>query len=521
MPRKKVQNGNGQGFAPIDPELAKKRQEESERMKAQEEPNASEIYYSSNREAKVRMLSVYLYKTIFGKTTPETEKEFQEAIKDPESKELLEQVADKTKSWEAAKELMDSPHLQGAVFGDLVEKDVEKSRETFINDQLDRIEFNEKEAAFRKKQGELKDLDKRIDDAVNKATDVRLDNAIRSGLDLQLDHAINKVAQTEAQQLRNGMDHMKQLSEDAGKCYMMIHNVDYFMLGLGSPEFKQMKETVNDVYNYTDEVYAKTSPAIDYRKAAILLEKQAKAISAVNAYLEKKYEDFNEDPFRRNDPARQKREQPRIAAAIETLALLEKSQAELQKVVREGEMDLRDQLMKKLAADDHARKNPNLSEEGYRHSIARSLDMIVNLNGKAWQDEDTARASSIYNRHLKDADHKYTYAEEKKLMDPKMSNLSNAIKAADEQYQKTGKRLTNEDLWKIAQEQYGCTKDVKPLKVMTDSRIKEEKNGLVKDLVSWQVKKKHNLTKLYDDADKRAMQREQKKVQQKQSGKGL
>ena len=181
----------------------------------------------------------------------------------------------------------------------------------------------------------------------------------------------------------------------------------------------------------------------------------------------------------------------------------------------------RRQLEDRLKKEEEKRLDPNISPEEYRKSVAISLDMITNLTGRCWNNENPEDAAAIYQRHLRDANKVYDKKEVDKLLDQTYSPIKSAIDMAESQYQKDKKPLTNEDLWNIANKKYNTKKEVAPLKLYSEKQFADHKTKLMKDLFSYQTKRRCRLEHLYDEADKRAVKREESmKAQKAQKGRG-
>ena len=100
----------------------------------------------------------------------------------------------------------------------------------------------------------------------------------------------------------------------------LINEVDFMMLGKGSKEFREMKDKVKLLATMA-EAGAKNKEINPYYYCAV----QEMTINAMEAYLERKEGQFGLDPSRKNDPKRQKREQPRIRNTIKALGILRNS----------------------------------------------------------------------------------------------------------------------------------------------------------------------------------------------------
>ena len=104
-----------------------------------------------------------------------------------------------------------------------------------------------------------------------------------------------------------------------------VDSVDFNLAGKGSKQFDDMKKSVNEFRRFVAEDYQSDPRGnISPEQHKALLSKTQDAIKKIKSYLDYKDHQFKEDPARRNDPKRQKREQPRILKNIEMLQELEK-----------------------------------------------------------------------------------------------------------------------------------------------------------------------------------------------------
>ena len=160
--------------------------------------------------------------------------------------------------------------------------------------------------------------------------------------------------------------------EVAGNLYEKIKKVDFNMLGKGSPQFKEMKESLKNLKDYSNK------PGFD---PATYYDMQRTAMDKVAAYLDKKKSDFDLGKSNRNDPSKQKREQPRIQAATEIFGELESSFAAGRNAVIENERDrAKATLTATLGAEASMRTQGRLNDNELKKSVIASAAILVAMN---------------------------------------------------------------------------------------------------------------------------------------------
>ncbi|MBP5304726.1 MAG: hypothetical protein J6Z02_02660 [Lachnospiraceae bacterium] len=226
-----------------------------------------------------------------------------------------------------------------------------------------------------------------------------------------------------------------------------IKAVDFKMFGRGSDEFSKIVDDLKQLKEYSDRhQHADEKGRIKTDTLLEIHEKESAVIGKLEAYLNRKEEQFKKDPSRRDDPSKQKREQPRIRAAIDILADMKKTQAERTNlIVNSMQESVRPKLEKMLAKEEQIRQKEGVSHDDYVKSTYRSLNIIQNLDGNNW--------TPAPNESLKDYCKKIQfYANEKnydkskaQIMEDKNNPGRNVLKAANRMF-KEGEKLTNDQL---------------------------------------------------------------------------
>ena len=178
----------------------------------------------------------------------------------------------------------------------------------------------------------------------------------------------------------------------------MIHSVDFNMLHLGSQEFRDMKTKVAQL-----KVFAERNMSGEYVRTPDLakyMDLHAAALAAVKRYLDHKLDDFHEEPRRRNSPKHQKREQPRIVIATTLLSEMRRFQIlGMGAFLQVKKQTVMKALEQRLADEDELRSKEEVSKGIFTRSIARSIELISNLNGADWEARN-AETCEMLNKRL-------------------------------------------------------------------------------------------------------------------------
>lgn len=163
--------------------------------------------------------------------------------------------------------------------------------------------------------------------------------------------------------------------EETGQLKSLIDEVDFMMFGKGSDEFRKMKDSVKLLDN--------VAKAMERGRGDITLAQycacQEQAIQAMEAYLERKQGQFMQDPARKDDSARKKREQPRIKNTIKALGILRNSFERNKGIFVD---DIRDQYRKKINGDlkNTMRAISKAKDEEYLPNVLVAIDQVYKLD---------------------------------------------------------------------------------------------------------------------------------------------
>ena len=111
-------------------------------------------------------------------------------------------------------------------------------------------------------------------------------------------------------------------NKEGEEFYNGIKSVDFNLLGKGSPQFRAMKDSLKALSSRAKIDYHLNDGKLNLGAYCMA---QEDAIKKMEDYLAYKEDQFDKDPDRKEDPARQKREQPRIQKTIQILSKLKKS----------------------------------------------------------------------------------------------------------------------------------------------------------------------------------------------------
>ena len=401
------------------------------------------------------------------------------ALNGAKANELFLVTVNKLKRWDSCMGVIDNPDFEFAALGSALEKMSAAKRGEHIKDYY---EYHLKDAV------------------TSERTKIRREAKAKA---VGLDKEFVTVTEERSQKLNS-----------------MIETIDFNLLGQGSDQFTEMKNAIKDLTRYSNEfIKASDKDGLGIDREALLLEKQYEASKAVKAYLEHKQKDFDDDPERRNSKGRQKREQKRIYGAIEILDELEHAMKQSSKRLYDKERELRSNLMERLKNEQKILEDPNISDKEYLESLAKTVDMVKNLDGSKWLNRNPENRSLYSELHNHNVNLIYSDELVKSILDAKSSPANKALQegyrkihgdADNPGYKPDGKRLTLEDVWKIQ----GAQKEIEPFVVRKSDQIKEEMDEYRKNLLSLQVKQKLGFTK-YNAQDTEIIERQRELEQQK------
>ena len=302
---------------------------------------------------------------------------------------------------------------------------------------------------------------------------------------------------------------MKAVSDEL---YNLMNEVDYNLFGKGSDQFDEMKKEIKALKKFTDEKYKTDKNGNFYLiTEEELLDAQYKALTKIKAYLDYKQDQFDREPNRRNDPKRQKREQPRIKNSIKMLSKLECEYLENKKYVMGLENDLRKLFSQKLDEAGKERLNPDTS---YPANIKKSVDLIFALDGKNWEGKEDGKAVDYLKKITSSMNLKYDPERIKAIgMDenhPGRDIIQKALKDEIPRYEngKFGKKTLieaktydNKELISMAVKEKGIKLKVDWPSVKSREQHNIEVNDYRKNLWSQQTKAALDHTELYNDQD--------------------
>ena len=316
-------------------------------------------------------------------------------------------------------------------------------------------------------------------------------------------HYADEFGQREAGRKELSQDYAKAESE---KLFNRVKKVDFNMLGKGSPEFKAMKQSLKDLKDYANS--SDFDPAVYY-------DKQRDALKATEGYLNKKQNDFLQGISDKNDPSKQKREQPRIHAATEIFSELERSYAAGRNAVIENERDrAKSTLSAEVETEGKRRTEGRLNEAELKASVAKSAAITANLNGHGVLYDVPGEGKSLKN--YKETMQKNTAAlkdvknVKKNLNEPVFKNIWNRVSEGMNDYGFEFKEAFG------AENVAKCAEEVK-----FDNKKPSLDTGLNKNIPDVSEKVKGYKNELFSDATKKkvGMKAEQPKVEKKQEKK--
>ena len=190
------------------------------------------------------------------------------------------------------------------------------------------------------------------------------------------------------EQPRSAASILQSFRDDAASAYAQITAVDYNLFGMGSPEFKDMKNALKDLHNYARNTM-QLSPdnrGLSITEMAHYIDLQDRAIEMVQKYIDHKQEDMLKDPSRKNSSRRQSHEQPRIKNALNVLQKLKTQNAINKKefisnVRRYGSKRMDDLLAKEEATRQNLTSD---QKKEYMQSVNRTMLLLENRDGKNW-----------------------------------------------------------------------------------------------------------------------------------------
>ena len=290
---------------------------------------------------------------------------------------------------------------------------------------------------------EIRNFADKLDKTINKVPEA-------ADIKKEMNKTLKKMEAADEPELReNVKDPLSFVKNRVNGWYEKIKAVDFNMLGKGSDEFAGIVEDMKKLKEFTDyALKADEKGRINTEKLLTLHEKETSVIDKLQNYIDRKEEQIKNDPQRRDDPGKQKREQPRIRTAIGLLVEMKKDTLEQTNMVVENlQKNVRPKVEKMLDAEDKIRSANGISHDDYIKSSYRSLNLINNLDGKKWNigEKETLRH---YCERIQSYADKKTYDKDKQYILGDRSNPGrNVLKEANRLFKENdSKKLTNDDL---------------------------------------------------------------------------
>ena len=157
--------------------------------------------------------------------------------------------------------------------------------------------------------------------------------------------------------------------------YKSIDDVDFFMWGKSSGRFNEMLESLKTL---NERAIAFDNDRIsDVEDLNNLMGLAEDAMQKIDLYLKRKDRQLKEDVNRKEDDKKQKREQPRIKAAVDAYDKLNKAMKDMENsVVRNYKADAVKKINERLENEETIRKNSKTSNGEYKCSVLRSIDLV-------------------------------------------------------------------------------------------------------------------------------------------------
>ncbi|MCR5417365.1 MAG: hypothetical protein K6E84_00435 [Lachnospiraceae bacterium] len=416
-------------------------------------------------------------------------KAMDEKLKDPVAQEVILKTVTDCKLWHTVVDMTGHGSFVDATLGSSYNANFddaqrEQSKEDFLEYNLKAaVQYDEKaglEARAKEKADKQKEEEqKRVEDADSRKRE-------HAAIDVEFydDHGRN-----------------------FEKWQKWIEGVDFNMAGTGSRTFKQMKEAIVDLNKFHKEMRFNFREGYDLQQQEALMDKQKAAMKAVEKYLAYKQKQMDNEPERRNNPKKQKREQPRIATSIRILKEMEDTFAVEQDVTFRKERHLRDELYDKIMEEDKILKNHNTPQKEYLASVARTVDMINNFDAKRWY-KSNEHASDFLEIHDKEVHKDYNPDVMRELLG---ARTASGMKVYNEAYNMTmndpDKRLHVNDLINMSHEMRGFEFHHPFPNVKQAMALEHEKDDYIRNLLSADSKNQLNRHDLFKNEDSQIMER--------------
>ena len=170
--------------------------------------------------------------------------------------------------------------------------------------------------------------------------------------------------------------------------YEKIKSVSFIMFKKGSPEFRAMLENLKSLDDYAKENLSGRN--VSFEKIVNYYDRLHGCIKSVRDYIDYKRAQIDENNARIENADKQKREQPRINAALDVLELLEPAyEYGKAAIINRARYTLRPRLEAKLTEEDKVREEMGKPQpdnrKNYVRSVARSMYLMDSLDGNNWK----------------------------------------------------------------------------------------------------------------------------------------
>ena len=255
-------------------------------------PNPEQYYQlkasaHGDNNARKYIARQYLVMNMMDYMPDKNEFEVRDLVNSIYGEKVLNAVEYSVKGWNTFLEVINNPELHkhlAACSGDKPPADAEKALTQYLKNTINPLQNRPDEIDIREKIGLIQ----------IKPADVKLD--------------------------------LENIYSKTDDLVTALNAVDFNLAGTGSDAFNKMKTTIKKYQAYTREYYVPDikTHLISEDMHREFLGKTLETIQSIRGYLDYKADQFKREPDRRNSDRRQKREQPRILAAVSMLEDMEK-----------------------------------------------------------------------------------------------------------------------------------------------------------------------------------------------------
>ena len=211
-----------------------------------------------------------------------------------------------------------------------------------------------------------------------------------AGMDFAKEQPLKKIRRTGVNPLAHDQEKIKTaLSEktmknEARELYKIIKDVDFNLLGYGSPHFDEMLAGIKHLKEFTESREFKMDTEENILKTATkFYSMQKDTIDLINTYIT--YKQGHVDARRKEDPDKQPHEQPRINAAINALEKAQTFYALGKEAVLKSTRAFYKKKAKNMIKEEEKRlAGENPQDEEIKNSMKKSYLIMKSLDGKNW-----------------------------------------------------------------------------------------------------------------------------------------